>query len=154
MINERLIWFIATGFGTGRVPVSPGTAGTLLMGIPLFLFLRLFTWPSQVVIVTLLTLAGIYISQKAAAIAGHPDPAEIVIDEIIAVQWLLIFLPPSLIIMATGIFFFRLFDLWKPPPLRWMEKKIPGGAGIMADDLAAVGYAWLATSAINHFWSL
>ena len=133
-------FWIATGFGSGFLPVAPGTAGsavaiglfwlTLLPGLP---------WLPAVVFVALV-LAGFWSCPIAAQRLGEKDPGPIVIDEFAGQFLALLALPHSWPVLAAGFALFRLFDIVKPPPARRFEA-LPGATGIMADDLVAGVYA-------------
>lgn len=134
--SGQIVKFIATGAGAGLTPLMPGTAGTLV-GIPVYLVLTLLSPPLQLLTMLALTAGGCYIAQEAEKIYRQKDPPRIVIDEIVGLQWTLIFIPPTAVGIFLGFLFFRFFDIVKPPPIKWLERKLPGGWGVMADDLAA-----------------
>ncbi len=138
------ILFLAFGFGAGLAPQGPGTWGSLI-ALPLAAFL--LPTPAVFLLVTLLiTLVGIPICGLAAKKLGVHDHGGIVWDEI-AGQMIacipLFFLPPSLnLVSGLGLAFvlFRLFDIAKPWPIRYIDKHVHGGVGIMLDDVLA-GFA-------------
>ena len=124
---------VASGLGTGRVPVSPGTAGSLLaivLGIPL---LAGPGWLLPLAVVASV-LAGFW-SIRACGI--HGDPGWVVIDEV-AGQWLAMIglTHPSAAGLSAAFLLFRLLDIAKPGPIAWAER-LPGASGVMADDLLA-----------------
>ncbi len=131
---------VATGFGLGLVPVAPGTFGSLL-GIPLAF--GLLQTPHPLIgwgLVLLLVFVGIPVCGAAAAALGEEDPGCVVIDEYVALAAVLLVLPWTVLGVVVGFVWFRVFDIAKPPPLGWLER-LPGGLGIMADDLGAAAYA-------------
>jgi phosphatidylglycerophosphatase A len=133
----KLIQFIGTGFGTGYVPIAPGTAGSLLA--LLFYFLFPFTPVTWLIISIIVFLAGIWISGIIES-NTRKDPSEVVIDEFVG-QWVsLLFLPRYPLIYIGGFFLFRFFDIVKPFPAN-VSQKINGGFGIMLDDICAGVYA-------------
>lgn len=153
---NRLILFVAEGFGTGRFPKAPGTAGTLVGIAWLAALLATGSWTGF----WLGTLAGIgasvWLCDRAERLLGRHDPGSVVIDEITALPltyagWLLAerftSSAPFPSITATfqwknlgwifaGFLLFRLFDIWKPWPIR-QTQALPGGWGVTADDVVA-----------------
>lgn len=138
-MNRVIVW-LATGLGAGWLPKAPGTWGSAL-ALPLFFLLGLVN-PEAPLAATLLGLIlGIPLCTKAARLLGNArDPGVIVWDEIVG-QWVvLLAVPPSPGNWLLGFLLFRLFDTTKPWPLRRLEQ-LPGGLGIMADDVAAAAAA-------------
>ena len=144
-----LATFLATGFGSGFSPVAPGTAGTLV-AVPLgyFVTVTLAAGPVlQALVIVLLSALAIWSAGVTALRLGLKDPGQIVIDEIAGYFVSLAFLPAGWTTLAAAFVFFRLFDILKPPPCRRAEA-LPGGVGIVADDLLAGVYANLAIRAL------
>lgn len=142
------IHLIAAGFGSGLAPRAPGTFGTLAALIP--------WWPLHFlpsigywVVIALGTALGIYVCGKTARDLRTHDHGSIVWDEFIGLWIALAWLPTSTVWFTSalwigaGFLLFRLFDIWKPWPIRWCDKHVHGGFGIMLDDIAA-GVAALA----------
>ncbi|HEX7539514.1 MAG TPA: phosphatidylglycerophosphatase A [Syntrophales bacterium] len=127
---------MATGFGSGYSPFAPGTAGTLV-GIPLYLALSSLSWPLYLVSVSVLTLLAVYASGEAERIFDMKDSPRIVIDEIVGLLWSLAFVGPTIGRIVLAFFLFRFFDIVKPPPARWCQDRLPGGWGVVMDDVAA-----------------
>jgi phosphatidylglycerophosphatase A len=127
---------LATLFGIGRAPVTPGTVAS---AVALVLAWPLVQSGGRIALAggtVLATVAGVRACSVYARRSGVKDPSECVIDEL-AGQWLACACAPfSLRGFLAAFVLFRLFDIWKPGPIRSLEK-LPGGAGIMADDLAA-----------------
>ena len=130
--------WLATGFGSGFSPVAPGTAGTLV-AVPLA-YLLPAGFPAQGLVVALVVALAIWSAGVAAPGFGLKDPGQIVVDEIAGYLVTVAFLPAGWVTLAVGFVLFRLFDIAKPPPCRWAET-LPGGLGIVADDLLAGLYA-------------
>ena len=135
----RLATWIATGFGSGYSPVAPGTAGTLV-AIPLVAVLAPLAVASPTLY--LLTLAAsialaIWSAGLAAVGFGLKDPGQIVIDEVVGLFLTMAFLPATWTNLAAAFLLFRLFDIVKPPPVRWLDENLPGGWGVVLDDVAA-----------------
>lgn len=138
-LASRSALVVATGFGSGYSPVAPGTAGS---AVGLLLFWPLAGRPpGQVLAATaVLVLLGILAAHHAARGLGQKDPGLVVVDEV-AGQWVsLLLLPFTLGTALAAFFLFRLMDVVKPWPARDLER-LPGGLGIVADDLMAGVYA-------------
>lgn len=136
------IQFLALGFGSGLAPKAPGTFGTLA-AIPLFLLLMNISPLYYGVIVFVMSVAGIYICQKAADAAGVHDHGAIVWDEIVGFLITMFMVPVSWQSILIGFILFRVFDIFKPWPISFIDKNVHGGLGIMLDDVIA-GFAALA----------
>ena len=136
--------FLSLGFGAGLSPWAPGTAGTLLAWA---LYPLLRTPLSEFVFFAMLIsffLAGVLATERTGQALGVADHGAIVWDEIIATWLVLAFTPPSLLWQAVAVALFRLFDIVKPPPVSWADRRFKGGFGVMFDDIVAAGYALLA----------
>jgi len=133
---------LAFGFGSGLAPVAPGTAGSLV-GLALAWATMDMPLVSRLVVAIALILSGIWICGEAARrIAVHDHPG-IVWDEIAGIYLALLVAPPSIWAWALGFGLFRLFDIWKPWPIRDLDHRLKGGLGIMLDDLVAALYTAL-----------
>jgi phosphatidylglycerophosphatase A len=136
---------LATGCGLGRIPVAPGTAGSLgALAVAWLLLERLHWQPLHLLLLTAVLLGpGIWAAGYCARTAGAKDPGRVVIDEVLG-QWLTVAALPahSAFWWIAAFALFRLFDIWKPPPVRQAER-LPGGIGIVADDLVAALWAAL-----------
>lgn len=132
--------FLALGFGTGLSRVAPGTVGTL-PGMLLCAALSGLSLTGYVGAVLLVTLVGIVICDRASAELGVHDHGGIVWDEIAGFLVTMIAVPVGLVSLIAGFVLFRLFDIWKPWPIRLLDRHMPGGAGIMADDFLAGVFA-------------
>jgi len=138
--SPRFATAVATVLGVGRAPLAPGTVGSAVAvaaGVPL---LRVFGPWGLLVGATLAAIAGVWAAEVVAASAGRADPSEVVIDEV-AGQWIALAAAPATWAGAAAAFvLFRLFDIMKPRPASDAER-LPGGIGIVADDLVAGLYA-------------
>lgn len=131
---------LAFGLGAGLVPVAPGTVGSLL-GVALA-WLTLPIGPvSQFVVAISLILLGIWLCGAAARQVGIHDHPGIVWDEIAAMYLLLVVAAPEITAWAAAFLLFRLMDILKPWPIRDLDHRLPGGLGIMLDDVVAALYA-------------
>jgi phosphatidylglycerophosphatase A len=136
------IHFIAFGFGSGLLPWMPGTWGTLI-GVLLYLVLHYLYWPFYLFAIVGLTLLSIPICGWSARDLGVHDYSGINLDEIIAFPWVMIAVPFKWYWILIGFLLFRLFDVLKPWPIRWFDKNVMGGFGIILDDLIAAIFSWL-----------
>ena len=129
------------------MPVAPGTAGTLL-AFPLYWGLA--SWLSGWLLLALLALAfalGVWACARTARALGVPDHGAIVWDEIVAFMLVLFFTPAGLWWQAFAFALFRLFDILKPPPIHYYDRKLKSGFGVMFDDLLAACYTLLVLAA-------
>jgi phosphatidylglycerophosphatase A len=155
--KTRWAWVVGTFFGSGLGKPGPGTWGSvaaLLLWAAAAHFLKsdgsqltLFTLTA-----TLLALAlGIPAGTIVARESGRTDPGHVVVDEVVG-QWIaLLACPVDWVHPLLALLFFRLFDIFKPPPARQLER-LPGGWGIMFDDVAAGLYALLVVQLIHHWY--
>lgn len=132
--------FLAFGFGAGLSPYAPGTVGTLV-GFPLFFVLHGLDPAVYFALVAVMYAAGVWFCDVAGKAVEADDHGGIVWDEIVAFLLVLPFAAPTPAGFAAAFFLFRLFDIWKPFPIRYADKHIHGGFGVMFDDLLAAGYA-------------
>jgi len=153
-----LAGMLATAGGVGYAPIAPGTFGSAL-GVGLFVALSgLHPLLFALTALTLLAL-GTWAADYAEHFFGRKDDGRIVIDEVvgqlIALAPLLCFAglggTRSLALLGAGFLLFRLFDIWKPGPVRWAERRFRGGAGVMLDDVAAGALAALAITPLAIF---
>jgi phosphatidylglycerophosphatase A len=132
--------FLATGFGTGYGPIAPGTWGSLP---GLALAVGLDRWAGRWAVlagVLVFAVAGVWAAGRVEELLGEKDPGLVVVDEIAGQMVTLLFLPLTLPMLVIAFFLFRVFDVFKPWPARRLED-LPGGSGIMADDLMVGLYA-------------
>lgn len=134
--------FLALGAGSGLAKKAPGTYGTLV-GLPLFFLIAPLQIYLQISIIFILFLVGIYCCEKTGQALGVSDHGSIVWDEIVAMMLVLTFTPIQWQWWLVAFALFRLFDIWKPVPIRQCDAKIKGGLGVMMDDILAAMYAIL-----------
>jgi len=139
---------LAQGFGSGLSPILPGTAGTLL-GWLLFDVLSarwptVFTTTGWTVAIIVGFIAGVWACRRTGRDMGIADHGSMVWDEIIAF-WLVMLLlaPAAFSTQAWAFFWFRFFDMLKPPPIRYFDRHLKGGFGVMWDDILAAFYTLL-----------
>lgn len=132
---------LAFGFGSGLSPKAPGTAGTAV-AVLLFLPLSYLPLPLYLLFVTAALVAGIFLCGKTADDLRVHDHSGIVWDEFVGYWITMTLIPVSWQSMLAGFVLFRLFDIWKPFPIGWLDQKVKGGFGIMIDDVVAGLLAW------------
>ncbi len=132
--------FFGLGFGSGLAPKAPGTFGTLV-GFPLFWLISNYSFGVQLIIIATLFLVGIYFCDVTGKALGVADHGGIVWDEIVAMMLVLTVTPPYWLSWVVAFLLFRLFDIWKPFPIKQFDAKLKNGFGVMFDDLLAAIYA-------------
>lgn len=146
------IHFLAFGFGSGLLPKMPGTYGTVA-AIPLYLLLVHLSLTWYVVATLLLIAFAIYASHVTARDLGVHDYPGIVIDEIVGYLLTMVAIPFGWFWIVSGFVLFRVFDIWKPWPIRWLDRHVSGGLGIVVDDLLAAVYAWVVLQIMVKFFT-
>lgn len=140
---------LAFGFGSGLSPKAPGTMGTLA-AIPLWWLLAQLPLGTYLIVVLIAAVAGIVICGRAADRLGVHDHGGIVWDEFVGFWIAMAALPVTWQSLILGFVLFRLFDILKPWPISWLDRRVSGGFGIMIDDviagLAAAGVITLLTA--------
>ena len=140
--------FFALGFGSGLAKKAPGTFGTLV-GLPLFWLIARHSILVQVSIITALFIIGIYFCAIAGKNLGVSDHGSIVWDEIVAIMLVLVFTPLNWAWWVVAFLLFRLFDIWKPYPIRQFDATLKNGFGVMFDDLLAAIYALISLQGLR-----
>jgi phosphatidylglycerophosphatase A len=132
--------FLAFGFGAGLVPVAPGTWGTLL-AVPLYWLIEpRLTATEFLLLLGALFGVGIWACGITGRAIGISDHGGMVWDETVAFLVVLFFVPADVVWQALAFLVFRLFDILKPPPIRYYERTFRNGFGVMLDDLVAAFY--------------
>jgi len=135
----RLIY---TGLGLGLSPKAPGTCGTLL-GVPLFWLAGDELWPVQAALWAFVFGLGWWAAERAERELGVHDSPQVVIDEVAGYLTTVFLAPNRPATWILGFVLFRFFDILKPWPVSWADRRLAGGFGVMADDILAGLYAWL-----------
>ena len=148
-LGDRLVHFVALGFGVGTVPVAPGTIGTIV-AIPFYLMIQNAPALWYAAIVLAMFVLGMWICRATERDLGAHDHPAIVWDEIVGYLITMFLAPPGWIWVVLGFILFRLFDIWKPFPIRAFEQHTHGGLGIMLDDALAGLYALLSLQALAY----
>lgn len=141
--------FLALGFGSGLAKTAPGTFGTIV-GLPLFLLIMPLPELVQWFIIGAFFIIGIPLCGITGKHLGVADHGSIVWDEIVAMMLILKFTPLQPLWWLAAFLLFRLFDIWKPFPIRQCDAKLKGGFGVMFDDLLAAIYAIISLEVL--FW--
>ena len=139
-IQEKCLVLFATGCYAGYIPIAPGTFGTLI-AIPLCYLLSELRALEGILFIVAFTGSAVWISGKVEKVIKKKDAGLIVIDEMTGMLVTLFLIPWSAKSVVAGFFLFRLFDIAKPFPIRRLEEKLPGGWGVVGDDILAGIYA-------------
>ncbi len=136
------VHFLAFGFGSGLAPKAPGTFGTLV-AVPLYLLMTLLPLWGYLLVLVASAVLGIYLCGRTARDMGVHDHPGIVWDEFVGFWITMLLVPTDWYWILAGFVLFRLFDIWKPWPIRVVDQRVEGGLGIMLDDVLAGIYALL-----------
>ncbi|KTD48724.1 phosphatidylglycerophosphatase A [Legionella rubrilucens] len=139
-------YFIAFGFGSGLMPVAPGTWGTLA-AIPVYLLIAASSLGFYLVFTVLAFILGVWVSDIVSNELGVEDFGGIVWDEVVGFLLTMIAVPVGTYWIIAGFLLFRLFDIIKPWPIRFFDERVKGGFGVMLDDALAAIPAWLVMQA-------
>jgi len=144
---RNLILFLATGFYSGYAPYAPGTAGSvvgLLLAWGVTVPLEHRSPLAALALIAALFAAGCWLSERAEKLLDQHDSSHIVIDEIVAMALTMYLCPAtSWIAFGAGFALFRLFDVLKPEPAGFIDRRMSGGIAVMLDDVVAAIYATL-----------
>lgn len=134
--KQKAIVFLATGGWIGFSPVAPGTFGSLA-ALPICLLISLMPIGAAAIFVVTLIGLSTWIAHSAEKIEARKDPKQVVVDEICGMAITLFALPFTPFFIIGGFALFRVFDILKPFPIRWIDNNVHGGLGIMLDDIIA-----------------
>jgi len=132
---KHFILLLATGLGVGYSPFAPGTLGTLV-AIPIYYFLSEIPFPLYEITLVGFFFLAVWISEKAETVSGKKDDQKIVIDEMMGFFVTMLWIPKAPLFIMAGFILFRIFDIFKPFPIRRFEKA-KGGFGVVLDDVGA-----------------
>ncbi len=146
MQRQTLKWsnpihLLAFGLGSGAMPKAPGTFGTIA-AVPLYLLLQHLQPLSYLLVVVAMFLLGVWLCQRTADDLGIHDHPGIVWDEWVGFLITMWLAPDGWVWLLSGFILFRLFDILKPWPISLLDRQVPGGLGIMLDDVMAGIYAF------------
>lgn len=135
-MKKQIIVMLATFFGAGKLPRSPGTWGTLCT-IPFWFILAQLHALMYMVVVVALCVVAMVVAEAYEKITATHDSKEIVIDEVVGFLITMTWLPMTWQSLVFGFVLFRFFDIVKPPPIRQLDRRVQGGVGVVIDDIAA-----------------
>jgi phosphatidylglycerophosphatase A len=142
------VHFFAFGLGSGLAPFAPGTFGTLA-AVPLYLLMAPLSLPVYLLLVVVAFVVGVWICGQVGADLSVHDHGGVVWDEFVGLWITLIAAPTGWHWIVVGFLLFRLFDIWKPWPIRWADQQLSGGLGVMLDDVIAGIYALVALQLLS-----
>jgi phosphatidylglycerophosphatase A len=153
-MKKRLSLTLASAFYIGFIPGAPGTyasIATTLIFFTIYSLAHRISPALHIISICLISLIGVFVSGEASRTTGIEDPSFVVIDEVAGQLLTFLFLPVNGWNLSLGFAAFRIFDMWKPFPIRKLES-LPGGFGIMADDLLAGVYGNLVLQLLNFLF--
>ena len=148
--SDKAVFILATWFGTGLLPFAPGTFGTV-GAVPLILVLQYCPLACRVLFSLFFLAAAIWVSGRAASFLDNPDPSQVVIDEVAGFLAATILLQGSWPDLVIAFLLFRVFDILKPFPVGFLDRRLTGGIGIVMDDIAAGCYTLGVMGIIHSF---
>ncbi len=156
-LKFMIAYMLATGLFVGKIPKIPGTAGTLVGVFPILIYWMRggeYQLINQIAITLAVFFLGVWASTVVVeTLKDGKDPEYIVIDEIAGYMVSMIGFFPSIQHLFLAFVIFRIFDILKPPPIKWFEK-LPSGLGIMADDIIAGVYTWIVMFVLVNYLGL
>ena len=141
----------AVGFGSGLASKASGTFGTLA-AVPLYYLLSFLSLETYVIVLIITSLLGFWFCHVTSRDMGVHDHKAIVWDEFVGYWITMVAVPFSWQWAIVGFILFRFFDILKPWPISWLDKKVEGGFGIMIDDIVAGIFAAIALQVLIHFY--
>lgn len=156
--RTRVAWLTATFLGAGRLPAGPGTWAAGITVVLWYFAVRgahaggVSLSIATLVAAIVVTLVGIPAASVVERESGRKDPGFVVLDEVAGQLTALILAPSDALHVLLAFVLFRFFDILKPPPVRQLDRRVPGGLGIMVDDVAAGVYALIVGLIVHHWW--
>lgn len=148
-LKQKLIFFFATGFYSGKIPFAPGTFGTIA-ALPFVLVFFLIPAGFYGIYVVALILVSIYLADSTEKILNQKDPGCIVVDEIAGYVVTMSVVPIQMNTLIAGFFIFRCFDIFKFGPVKYFEENFSGGAGVVLDDIMAGVFSAIVLRLLYH----
>ena len=148
---ERMVVLFSTGFYTGYFPIAPATFSTLTVGIPLYLLIAGLSDYRYAMLTAALFLPAVWLADRAEKIFQKKDCSFIVIDEVVGFLITMFMVPFTWTSLVLGFFFFRFFDIVKPPPANIFNSRKKGGLDVVMDDVIAGIYANLLLRCFVYF---
>jgi phosphatidylglycerophosphatase A len=146
-----LVW-TATLAGTGFLPGMPGTWATLIWGVPIGLTVGLLSWPARLAAAAVVFGVSCRVAGTACAILGRRDSPRVVIDELAGYLVAALAAPRTWQAVALAFLLFRFFDVVKPWPVSWADRRVAGGLGVTLDDVLAGAYALVLGRLAQSLW--
>jgi len=146
---DKIALFVAQGAYSGRAPIAPGTAGTVV-GVLLYLLMKDLGPLAYSAVCAAVITVGTWAAGRVDRMFGTKDNSTIVIDEIAGYLVAMLMVPGTWLYIIAAFFLFRLFDIAKPFPLRRLEE-VPGGPGVMLDDIGAGVYTNVVLQVVSFF---
>jgi len=137
---DKAALFLATGCYVGKIPFAPGTFGSAV-GLPIAYLVSLTPLPFSLLFIIAFIGFAVLISNRAEIVMAKKDPGDIVIDEIVGIVITFINFAVNVWILIAGFILFRIIDIMKPYPIRWIDRQVSGGCGVVLDDVIAGIYA-------------
>jgi phosphatidylglycerophosphatase A len=150
-LKEGFTLLLSSWFGVGRLPLAPGTWGTL-GAVPLVLIISCFGPVTVAISLAVIITLAVWTSGSSQKLLGKDDPPEVVIDEVAGYFVTVFLLPFSWWGFILGFLLFRIFDILKPFPIRTIDKNVKGGIGICLDDIVAGIYANVGVRLLSFLW--
>lgn len=141
-----VLWLTSVA-GLGYLPIAPGTFGTLA-ALPLWWLSSNWAFGSQLLLTSVLTLLAIWLAEQAERLNCSHDASSIVLDEVVGMLWASLALPWTWPMVLSAFVGFRLLDIGKPFPIGWLDRTVPGGLGVVIDDVCA----GLMICGVLHLW--
>lgn len=132
--------FIAFGFGSGAIPFAPGTFGTLV-AVPLYLLMQSLSHGLYLFLLLLIIIGSSWLCDKVSNEIGVEDHQGMCLDEIVGFLVTMYAAPHGIKWIILGFIFFRIYDIWKPWPIQFIDEKVKNGFGMILDDVLAGIYA-------------
>ncbi|RIK67926.1 MAG: phosphatidylglycerophosphatase A [Planctomycetota bacterium] len=151
---QRIVLFVGSLGYLGFVPVASGTVAVAVVGIPVYLLLTRYlqlSWPAYVSVVAALTLVSIWVADRTDAILNEKDSRRNVIDEIPGFLVALVGLPCTWQVVVAAFLLERAIDIAKVWPANWIERRLPGGWGVVIDDVVAGLYTLAILKAVATY---
>ena len=152
MNKAKCAEWVAFGFGLGYAKIAPGTWGTLA-AFPFYALMLFLPWPAYAFVTLLFFIGGVYLCDYVSKQLNCHDHPGIVWDEVVGMLITLFMVPPTLLNIVLAFLLFRLFDIFKPWPIRVLDERVHGGMGIMLDDVVAGVFACICLHCLLLFGS-
>lgn len=150
-LSQRVVLAVGSMGYVGFSPVASGTITVAVWGPPLFYLMHAWPWPQYLAVWAVLTLAAVWLSGRGDQILAEKDSSKMVVDEIVGYQLAVFTLPFTWQILAVSFFLERAIDIAKIPPANIIEDRVPGGWGVVGDDVIAGLYTLAILRLVIYF---